>query len=257
MIISEVALRGARMGWVTSFRASVLGLLAGAFIPFGAAAQPLLPRSSQRSVAGLAVEAPTPRAAPLDFLSDDLVDPYPGTRRANGIHRGSEFRHDIFGWVALGRVLWSSGYDQIAQSPKTWPRTPESYGRRFSTRSAQLVTIEVVRHGFAAALARDPAYVKCACTGFGARLGHVAKGVVTDFDENGTRRIGWPRFAGALAGSAVLGQLQPGQGSAGKVAYRAVTSVAGSFIGNAVKEIGWFGAPRDQERKRVSRDMFE
>ncbi len=164
------------------------------------------------------------------------IAPYPGSRSEAELVRPVEYRSDVLGWVALGRVLWSSGYDQTVQSPKVWPRTPESYGRRLLTRSAQLVVIESVRHGVAAALQRDPAYVKCSCQGFGPRMGQVFKAVVTDFDMAGTRRIGWPRFAGALAGSMVLGQLQPDQGSAETVAFRAFTTVGGSVIGNTMKE---------------------
>ena len=161
---------------------------------------------------------------------------YPEARRADQIDRRDELLTDMFGVVAAGRVLWSSGYDQVVKSPKVWPRDGESYGRRVVTRSAQLVVIESVRHGVAAALERDPAYVRCDCTAFGPRLGHVLKGTVTDFDVRGQRRIGWPRFAGALAGSLALAQLQPGQRAAETVALRAVATVAGSAVGNAAKE---------------------
>ncbi len=161
---------------------------------------------------------------------------YPEARRAHEIDRSREYVTDLFGVVAAGRVLFSSGYDQVAKSPKVWPRDGESYGRRVVTRSAQLVVIESVRHGVAAALERDPAYVRCDCTAFGPRLGHVLKGTVTDFDVRGQRRVGWPRFAGALAGSLALAQLQPGQRDAETVALRTVTTVAGSAFGNAAKE---------------------
>jgi hypothetical protein len=245
MILSKVAPEGAVRHGTTRFRAVGAGVLASLLVPLVAASQPVLPQGTFRpasAASARAAEAQPPFAPPSDTAVDRENDPYPGTRRAGEIDRLPEFTTDVLGWVALGRVVWSSGYDQVAKSPKTWPRTGESYGRRFATRSAQLVTIEAVRHGLAAALDRDPAYVRCACTGFGARLGHVTKGVVTDFDTDGMRRVGWPRFAGALAGAAMLGQLQPGQGRAGTVAYRAVTTVAGSFLGNAVKELGWFGA---------------
>lgn len=161
---------------------------------------------------------------------------YPEARRAEDIDRPREYVADMFGVVAAGRVLWSSGYDQVAQSPKVWPRDGESYGRRVVTRSVQLVVIESVRHGVAAALERDPAYVRCSCAAFGPRLGHVLRGTVTDFDVRGQRRVGWPRFAGALAGSLALAQLQPGQRAAETVALRAVTTVTGSAFGNAAKE---------------------
>ncbi len=161
---------------------------------------------------------------------------YRQARRAEDIDRQREYVADVIGVVALGRVLWSSGLDQVVQSPKLWPRDGESYGRRVLTRSAQLVVIESVRHGVAAALERDPAYVRCSCTAFGPRLGHVLKATVTDFDVRGQRRVGWPRVAGALAGSLALAQLQPGQRDADTVALRAVTTVAGSTFGNAAKE---------------------
>ncbi len=243
MTFLGVAPCGARLR-VSIFRGRLaVALLASVLTPILLLAQPVLPRSVIPYVrtADQAIGISHSTSAHEVSQPERAPDPYPRTRRADDIHRGPELSADIIGWVALGRVLWSSGYDQVAASPKPWPRTTESYGRRFATRSAQLVTIEVVRHGFAEVLNRDPAYVRCACTGFGARLGHVAHGVVTDFDEDGTRRVGWPRFAGALAGSVMLGQLQPGQGAAGTVAFRALTTVAGSFLGNAVKEIGLFG----------------
>jgi hypothetical protein len=162
--------------------------------------------------------------------------PYPGTRRAAEIARGREFSADVVGWLGLGRVLWSSGYDQLAGSPNTWPQDAESYGRRVLTRSAQLVTIETVRHTAAAVLGRDPSYVACACDGLWRRLGHATAGVFTDFDVAGRRRAAWPRFLGATAGSVMLGQLQPGQGTAETVAVRAVTTVSASWLGNVAKE---------------------
>lgn len=254
MTRSNVSPRGAARHQWTPLRVLAISLLAYALVPLDAsAAQPLLPRATMGSAAAAAhpgPEARTPFGLPQRSAAVSVIDPYPGTRGAEDIERVPEFTADVFGWVALGRVLWSSGYDQIAESPETWPRDTESYGRRFTTRSAQLVSIEVVRHGVAAALDRDPAYVPCGCTGFGARLGHVTMGVVTDFDEDGTRRLGWPRFAGALAGAVVLGQLQPGQGGAGTVAFRAVATVAGSFLGNAAKEIGRSGKS-DVERPRT------
>lgn len=162
--------------------------------------------------------------------------PYPGTRRAADIARGPEFGADVVGWLALGRVLWSSGYDQLAGSPKAWPQDAESYGRRFLTRSAQLIAIEATRHTAAAVLGRDPSYVQCACNGVWRRLGHATAGVFTDFDVAGQRRAAWPRFLGATAGALMLGQLQPGQGAPETVAVRAVTTVGASFLGNVVKE---------------------
>lgn len=231
----------ARLHAATSPRALAFGALAALCVSAPGSAQPVLPPSTVSYVAMAARSSDAPGASPTVLARDTLPDPYPGTRREEQIHRVPEFTADVIGWVALGRVVWSSGYDQVLQSPKSWPRSAESYGRRFATRSAQLVTIELVRHGVAAALDRDPAYVRCACTGWGPRFAHVAKAVVTDFDEAGVRRIGWPRFAGALAGSIALGQLQPGQGRAGTIAYRAATTVAGSMLGNAVKEIGLFG----------------
>ncbi len=174
--------------------------------------------------------------APPSRLQPPTEAAYPGSRRPGEIDRPRELVSDIVGWVALGRVAWSSGYDQVAGSPDVWPRTVEGYGRRVVTRSAQLVSIELSRHAMAAALGRDPAYVKCACEGRWARLGHATLGVLTDFDARGQRRVAWPRFTGAAVGAVVLGQLQPGQGKAGTVAWRAVTTVGGGWFGNVAKE---------------------
>jgi hypothetical protein len=172
--------------------------------------------------------------APASAFPDPV--PYPGSRRAAEIARAPEFGADAFGWLALGRVLWSSGYDQVVTSPKVWPQDGESYGRRFLSRSAQLLTIEATRHGAAALLGRDPAYVVCACEGVWRRLGHATAGVVTDFDVSGRRRAAWPRMLGATAGALVLGRLQPGQGAAETVAVRAVTTIGASLLGNVAKE---------------------
>jgi hypothetical protein len=164
--------------------------------------------------------------------------PYPGTRAPAEIARPRELMADLVGVVALGRVLWSTGYDQIVQSPDVWDRSGEALGRRFATRSAQLVAIEGTRHGMAALLGRDPGYVPCACAHFWGRVGHVTLGTVTDFDADGRRRVGWPRMAGAVAGAMVLGRLQPGQGTASIVALRAVTTVGASWLGNVAREFG-------------------
>jgi hypothetical protein len=164
------------------------------------------------------------------------VTPYPGSRRAPEMARGHEFRADVVGWLALGRVLWSSGYDQVVGSPDVWAQDAESYGRRFVTRSTQLLAIEATRHGAAALLGRDPAYVVCACDGRWRRLGHATAGVLTDFDVAGQRRAAWPRFLGAAAGALVLGQLQPGQGKPETVIVRAITTVGASWLGNVAKE---------------------
>ncbi len=201
-------------------RQSVRGALAALVV---ALAWPALPLSGQP-------------VAPVSRLVPVVKPPYPGSRRADEIDRPREMVGDIVGWVALGRVVWSSGYDQVAGSPTPWPRTIESYGRRVATRSAQLVSIELSRHAMAAALGRDPAYVPCACEGRWARLGHATLGVLTDFDVHGQRRFAWPRVTGAVVGAVVLGQLQPGQGKAGTVAWRAATTVGGGWFGNVAKE---------------------
>jgi hypothetical protein len=161
---------------------------------------------------------------------------YAGARASEDIDRPHEFVVSTVGWIPLGRVLWSSGSDQVTPSPKIWPKDIESYGRRFITRSAQLVIIEAVRHSASAALDRDPVYVRCACEGVASRLRHATLGVVTDFDTKGQRRFGWPRFAGALAGALALGQLQPEQNKASTVAVRTGLTVAGALIGNTVLE---------------------
>lgn len=210
-----------------------------ALLPLRAAdAQPI---ASPSALATARTAAPAHHAAPGTaalFIATATDPRYPGSRTAAEIARTREFAADVVGWVALGRVLWSSGYDQVVGSPTVWERSGEGYGRRFVTRSAQLVAIEGTRHGLAAALGRDPAYVPCACEAFWSRVGHVTLGTLTDFDVDGQRRAGWPRFAGALAGALVLGQLQPGQGKASTVALRAVTTVGASWLGNAAKEFG-------------------
>jgi hypothetical protein len=155
-----------------------------------------------------------------------------------GADRWSAFRHDVVGWSALGRVIASSGTDQVAPSPKTWPRTAESYGRRFATRSAQLVAFESARHGLAAALDRQTEYVRCGCESPARRVGQVLLGTVTDHDLEGRRRVGWPRLAGALAGAYVLGRLQPTQGSLSTVTVRALSTVGLSVLGHAAREFG-------------------
>jgi hypothetical protein len=175
------------------------------------------------------------RAQPVQ-PTGTVVPRFAGSRLAEDIDRPHEFYVSTVGWIPLGRVLWSSGSDQVTPSPKVWPKDIESYGRRFITRSAQLVVIEAVRHGASAALDRDPVYVRCSCEGVGARLRHATLGVVTDFDTKGRRRIGWPRFAGALAGALALGQLQPEQNKAGTVVLRTGLTVAGALIGNTALE---------------------
>lgn len=201
--------------------------------PRGLSLVRLAPRGLALSVLLAVPLGAQPVATPSALAS---ATPYPGTRREAAIARGPEFGADVVGWLALGRVLWSSGYDQVAGSPTAWPRDAESYGRRLLTRSAQLITIEATRHGAAALLGRDPAYVTCACDGVWRRLGHATAGVFTDFDASGQRRAAWPRFLGATAGSLVLGQLQPGQGSPETVAVRALTTVGASWLGNMAKE---------------------
>lgn len=205
---------------------------------------------------GLAVVSPASSSLSAQPLEPPSVlaraVPYPGSRRAEEIKRGPEFGTDVFGWLALGRVLWSSGYDQVVGSPKVWPQDAESYGRRFLTRSAQLVAIEATRHGAAALLGRDPAYVSCACEGRWPRLGHATAAVLTDFDMDGRRRIAWPRFLGATAGAIVLGQLQPGQGAPQTMAIRAVTTIGAGLLGNVAKEFKFMpGSARDVAARSV------
>lgn len=108
------------------------------------------------------------------------------------------------------------------------------------TRSGQLAAIELTRHGLAAALGRDPAYVRCGCDGFWPRVGHATLGVLTDLDREGRRHPAWPRFAGATAGAVALGRLQPGQGAVGTVSFRALTTVGASWLGNVTKEFGLY-----------------
>lgn len=185
----------------------------------------------------IAAQPPQPAHGPV---ASGPAAERPLPRPDSAIHRPRELTRDLVGWTALGRVLWSSGYDQVVGSPKTWPRDAESYGRRFATRSGQLAAMELARHGLAAALGRDPAYVRCGCDGFWPRVSHATLGVLTDLDREGRRHPAWPRFVGAAAGAITLGRLQPGQSDARTVSFRAITSVGSSWLGNVTKEFGLY-----------------
>lgn len=166
---------------------------------------------------GLLAQAPTPYT-PL--LSDQRWDYYwHETYLSPGIYL-----------AALG----NAGGGQFRNDPPEWGQGVEGYSKRAGSAFATFSIQVAVHHAAAAALHYDPRYFRCACKGFGPRLGHAFVWSFLTKNEEGETRFNAPVVAGAYAGGMIPYFWYPARYSPLKDGFRAGNQELGVVVGIAI-----------------------
>ncbi len=172
-------------------------------------------------------------AAPASPASASTSAPATPARHSGRWHA---YVHDILGpgaWVGVGA---GSALEQAETSPTQWGTGASGFGKRVASTYGDLFVQESVRHGLAAALDRSTSYHRCACRGFGAKVGNAFVETFTDRDSEGRRQFSEPRVAGALAGGIAPLLWWPGETVAGAAAATGV-SLLFTWAGNVFTEL--------------------
>jgi hypothetical protein len=98
---------------------------------------------------------------------------------------------------AYFRAFGAAAGDQMNDRPVAWEQGLKGYSRRVGQRFITFTLQDSAESGLAAAAGYDPRYVRCRCTGAGARIGHAFKMNFLTLDSSGKKVFNWPKFAGA------------------------------------------------------------
>jgi hypothetical protein len=104
---------------------------------------------------------------------------------------------------AVARIVLPGIVAQATNTPEEFGRTAEGFGRRIGRNMLSNGSRDVILSVSAAAFFHDPRYQRCACSGFGARIGHALSGIVKFGDGTGGRRFG-PANLLASAGAGLV-----------------------------------------------------
>ena len=104
---------------------------------------------------------------------------------------------------AYFRAFGAASGDQLNDRPVAWPQGLKGYSQRVGQRFVTFTMQDSVESGLSAAAGYEPRYVRCKCTGAGARLGHAFKMNFLTLDKEGKKVFDWPKFAGAYGAGIV------------------------------------------------------
>ncbi len=126
---------------------------------------------------------------------------------ADSTTRWKAFRRDVAYGTAMSALFAEK--DQLAKDPPQWGTGLSGYSRRFASNAGEFVIQESVTDALAAAMRRQPDYVRCGCRGVGARASWALEGSITDPTLRRGRVLAVPRIVGAYAGSFAQASWRP------------------------------------------------
>ncbi|HEY3439821.1 MAG TPA: hypothetical protein VGK29_03680 [Paludibaculum sp.] len=137
----------------------------------------------------------------------------PGTP-APHIAPTSEDRVDWWAESTLGPTSWltggfSSGWSTIWNNPKEWKRSPEGFGRRLATRTANVSISNAIDAGFGAIWGEDPRYRRRGSGSFGSRAGYIIKMTFCTPYRDGRTRFAFARTLGNAGGNTIQNLWMP------------------------------------------------
>jgi hypothetical protein len=100
---------------------------------------------------------------------------------------------------AYFRAFGAASGDQLNDRPRSWPQGLEGYSQRVGQRFVTFTLQDSVEAGLSAASGYEPRYVRCRCTGTGARIGYAFKMNFLTLNREGKQVFNWPKFAGAYS----------------------------------------------------------
>lgn len=168
----------------------------------------LLSRNFARAAVGLVLCAAACAAQGLPAVSDwstrSSTDP-----PLTGAQRWSLLAHNtFFSTGAVARVVGSSAFAHLVDSPEEWDSTIGGYGKRLRIQAATVTARGLITTGTTAALGHDPRYQRCDCGGVWRRTGHALSALVLAADAQGARRFDpaplFAAYGGAYAGASLF-----------------------------------------------------
>jgi hypothetical protein len=116
------------------------------------------------------------------------------------------FHKYVVSTVGPGGLIGSAaaaGYEQYANYPEDWKRTPSGFAKRWASAYAAGVIGNSTKYAVAHALHQDPSFARCRCSGFNARMRHAVTSVFTARTHSGREVFSPATVAGYAAEHAV------------------------------------------------------
>ena len=160
--------------------------------------------------------------------------------RPNKSERAKRYFNSMFGPMALGKRVLSSGYGTWRNSPEEWGPTWEGFGRRFASSTGKSVIKNTIRYGLEEAFKLDSRFYRSTKKDFGSRLGNALISPFTARTREGKRVLGFPRLVGGYTASIVAAETwYPDRYSWKNGVRSATTSLAFTAAFNVFKEFVW------------------
>ena len=137
----------------------------------------------------------------------------------------SEDRFDWWASSTLGPMSWltggfSSGWSTIWNHPEEWGRSPEGFGRRLATRTANVAVANGVEVGLGAVWGEDMRYQRKGEGSFKSRVGNILKMTVMARYKDGSTRFAYARIIGNVSGNVMQNAwMPPSAKGAGRITY--------------------------------------
>jgi hypothetical protein len=140
----------------------------------------------------------------------------PAYRPMTASERWQQYTHDNFtGPGAYFRALNTAAFGEIRGRPAGWPSTTLGFGERFASSFGRNAVQGSITDGMAAALGHDTRYLRCECTGTGARLRYALQMTVMTRNQDGRKVFDFSRFAGMYGGALAMSTWRPHHLNAG------------------------------------------
>ncbi len=126
----------------------------------------------------------------------------------------AEERVDWWAQSTLGPMSWltggfGSGWSTIFNSPKEWERSPEGFGRRLASRTANVAMSNALDAGLGAIWGEDPRFHRKGSGSFGSRAGYIVKMTFYAPYRDGRTRFAFARTIGNFGGNTIQNSWMP------------------------------------------------
>ena len=154
----------------------------------------------------------------------------------------AENRSDWWAGSTFGPTSWftgafSSGWSTVWNSPEEWERSPNGFGRRLATRTANVAIANGLEAGLGAVWGEDPRYPRRGQGGFRSRAGHVLKMTLLARYRDGGTGFAYARLIGNVGGNVTQNFWMPPSGrGAGEITYNVGVGISARLGSVAFQE---------------------
>jgi len=154
----------------------------------------------------------------------------------------SDDRADWWAQSTFGPTSWltgafGSGWSTVWNNPEEWKRSPDGFGRRLASRTANVAMANGIDAGLGAIWGEDPRYHRKASGSFGSRAGHIVKMTFFTPYRDGRTRFAFARTIGNVGGNTIQNVWMPHSAKGvGQISYNVGVGFAARAGSNAFKE---------------------